>query len=75
MKARNTTFVGTLIEGGAAGQPLDVFIAGNDEEARAAVARLIEAGGSKAVYVGPFRRARELERPSFLGMTVQQPWG
>ena len=61
--------------GKVAAKPLDVLIAGDDEEARAAVARLVEAGGSKAVDVGSLRRTRELERPGFLGMTVQQPLG
>ena len=75
VKAWNTTFAGTLVEGEVDGRPLDVFIAGDDEEARAAVARLVEAGGSNAVEVGPLRRARELERLGFLGMTVQQPLG
>ena len=32
VKAFNTTFAGTLVEGEVAGQPLDVYIAGDDEE-------------------------------------------
>lgn len=38
VKAFNTTFAGTLSEGRVAGQPLDVFIAGDDEDAKATVA-------------------------------------
>jgi predicted dinucleotide-binding enzyme len=34
VKAFNTTFSGTLVKGQVAGQPLDVFIAGDDEEAK-----------------------------------------
>lgn len=75
VKAWNTTFAGTLVEGEVDGQPLDVFVAGDDADARSKVSALIEAGGSNAVEVGPLRRARELERLGFLGMTVQQPLG
>jgi hypothetical protein len=31
---RGIAFSGTLVEGQVAGQPLDVFIAGDDEEAK-----------------------------------------
>ena len=75
VKAWNTTFAGTLVEGEVAGQPLNVFIAGDDEDARAIVAELVEAGGSNAVDAGPLRRARELEHLGFFGMTLQQPLG
>jgi predicted dinucleotide-binding enzyme len=34
VKAFNTTFAGTLVEGQVAGQPLDVFLAGDDEGQR-----------------------------------------
>jgi hypothetical protein len=34
VKAFNTTFAGTLSEGEVAGQPLDVFVAGDNEEAK-----------------------------------------
>ena len=34
VKAFNTTFSGTLVEGQVAGQPLDVFIAGNGGQRR-----------------------------------------
>jgi predicted dinucleotide-binding enzyme len=30
VKAWNTNFAGTLVEGGVAGQPLDVFVAGDE---------------------------------------------
>jgi hypothetical protein len=44
VKAFNTTFSGTLVGGQVAGQPLDVFIAG-DDEAREKVAQLVRDGG------------------------------
>ena len=37
-KAFNTTFAGTLVEGQVGGQPLDVFVASDDEDAKAAAA-------------------------------------
>jgi 8-hydroxy-5-deazaflavin:NADPH oxidoreductase len=76
VKAFNTTFAGTLAGGGkVAGQPLDVFIASDDEQAKAAVPRLAEDGGLRAIDAGPLRRARELEALGFLHMDVQQPLG
>jgi 8-hydroxy-5-deazaflavin:NADPH oxidoreductase len=45
VKAFNTTFSGTLVEGQVAGQPLDVFITGDDEEAKETVAQLVREGG------------------------------
>ena len=75
VKAFNTTFSGTLVEGQVAGQPLDVLIAGDDEEAKERVAQLVRDGGLRAIDVGPLERARELEGLGFLGMMLQQPLG
>jgi predicted dinucleotide-binding enzyme len=71
VKAFNTTFAGTLMAGAVAGQPLDVFIAGDDEAAKAKVARLVEDGGLRPIDAGPLRRARELEAAGFLHMAIQ----
>jgi NADPH-dependent F420 reductase len=75
VKPFNTTFSGTLVEGQVAGQPLDVFIAGDDEEAKETVAQLVRDGGLRAIDVGPLERARQLEGLGFLGITLQQPLG
>jgi hypothetical protein len=75
VEAFNTTFSGTLVEGQVAGQPLDVLIAGDDEEAKKAVARLVRDGGLRAIDVGPLERARELEGLGFLGIALQQQLG
>jgi NADPH-dependent F420 reductase len=75
VKAFNTTFSGTLVEGQVAGQPLDVLIAGDDEEAKETVAQLVRDGGLQAIDVGPLERARQLEGLGFLGITLQQPLG
>jgi 8-hydroxy-5-deazaflavin:NADPH oxidoreductase len=75
VKAFNTTFAGTLVEGEVAGQPLDVFIAGDDEDAKATVSQLAESSGLRPVDAGPLARARELEAPGYLHMTIQQGLG
>ena len=70
VKAFNTTFSGTLVEGQVAGQPLDVLIAGDDQEAKERVAQLVRDGGLRAIDVGPLERARQLEELGFLGITL-----
>jgi len=75
VKAFNTTFAGTLVAGEAGGVPLDVFIAGDDAEAKQAVADLAASGGLRPIDAGPLRRARELEGFQFLHMTLQQALG
>ena len=75
VKAFNTTFAGSLVAGEVAGQPLDVFLASDDEDAKRTVAQLVEDGGLRAVDAGPLRRARELEALGYVHMAVQQPLG
>ena len=52
VKAFNTTFAGTLVEGEVGGQPLDVFIAGDDDGAKGTVAQPVRAGGLNAIDAG-----------------------
>lgn len=73
--AFNTNFAGTLEAGQVAGQPLDVFIAGDDADAKQTVAQLARDGGMIPYDVGPLARARELEGLGFLGISIQQPLG
>ena len=75
VKAFNTTFAGTLNDGRVAGQPLDVFIAGDDEDAKATVATLARDGGMNPIDAGPLKRARELEAMGLLHMTLQGSLG
>ncbi len=78
VKAFNTTFAGLLAQGNVAGQPLDVFIAGDDEQAKATVTKLIEGGGQRVLDVGPLKRARQLEGMALISITLQakleKPW-
>lgn len=71
VKAFNTTFAGTLIAGKVAGQQLDVFIAGDDEVAKATVAEFVKSSGLNSIDAGPLDRARQLEALGFLGIQLQ----
>ncbi|MDT0270137.1 NAD(P)-binding domain-containing protein [Streptomyces sp. DSM 44915] len=75
VKAFNTCFAGTLLGGRVAGLPLDVLIAGDDEEGKRRVAELAASGGLNPLDVGPLRRARELEAFQFLHMAAQERLG
>jgi len=75
VKAFNTTFAGTLVEGRVAGEPPDVFVASDDEEAKRAVRRLAEDGGLRAVDAGPLANARQLEALGYLHMAIQDSLG
>jgi predicted dinucleotide-binding enzyme len=75
VKAFNTTFAGPLTQGEVDGQTLDVFIAGDDEDAKAQVAALARDGGLNPIDVGPQARARELEATGLLHMGVQNTLG
>jgi predicted dinucleotide-binding enzyme len=75
VKAFNTTFANTLGEGRVGDQPLDVFIAGDDQDAKATVSKLVEDGGLRPVDAGSLKRARELEAAGLLHMSVQGALG
>ena len=75
VKAFNTTFAGTLVDGAVADQPLDVLIASDDDEAKRTVSELAEGGGLRAVDAGPLARAHELEAIGYLHMALQESLG
>jgi len=75
VKAFNTTFTGTLVEGQVAGQPLDVFPVGDDEEAKETVAQLVRDGCLQATDTDSLECARQLEDLGFLHITLQQSLG
>jgi 8-hydroxy-5-deazaflavin:NADPH oxidoreductase len=75
VKAFNTTFAATLVAGEVAGQPLDVFVASDDEDAKTTVRRLAESAGLRAVDAGPLAHARQLEGLGYLHMAIQEPLG
>ncbi len=71
VKAFNTTFAGTLMAGQVSGQPLDVFIAGDDQEAKDKIAQIIRDGGMRPVDTGPLQRARQIEGMQLLHIVTQ----
>ncbi len=75
VKAFNTTFAGSLVEGRVAGQPLDVFVASDDDEAKAKVRELAESGGLRVLDAGPLAHARQLEGAGYVHMAVQPGLG
>jgi len=75
VKAFNTTFAGTLVEGQVAGQPLDVLIASDDQDAKGVVRQLAEDGGLRAIDAGPLAHARQLEGLGYLHMAIQDGLG
>mgnify|MGYP001204848652 FL=1 len=80
LKAFNTTFAATLASGkvGEAGNTTTVLIAGDDSEAKAALAKVVEAAGLKALDAGSLKRAHELEAIGFeqlvLASQERIPW-
>jgi len=75
VKAFNTTFAGTLVAGKVSGQPLDVFIAGDDAEAKDKVAQLVRDGGMRPIDTGPLHRARQIEAMQLLQIVLQGTLG
>lgn len=75
VKAFNTTLAGVLRTGQVAGQPLDVFIAGDDADAKGKVAQLVQDGGMRPVDTGLLNRARQIEGMQLLHITLQNTLG
>ena len=75
VKAFNTTYAGTLSAGEVAGQKLDVFIAGDDADAKAKVAQIATDGGLRAIDAGPLHRARQIESMQLLHIVLQGTLG
>ena len=75
LKAFNTTFARTLVEGKVDGKPLDVFIAGAPGESKKKVSKLVEDGGLRPIDAGGLERAQQLEAIGFLGIALQGELG
>ena len=71
VKAFYTVFAKTLPIGKVSDQPLDVFIAADDVEAKAKLALLVESMGLHAIDAGPLVRARQLEAMELLHLAIQ----
>jgi predicted dinucleotide-binding enzyme len=68
VKAFNNLFANVLAAAPAEGRPVDVFIAGDDAAAKAAVSAFIESLGMRPLDTGPLPMARVLENVSLLEM-------
>lgn len=75
VKAFNTTLAGPLEAGEVEGKKLDVFIAGDDNDAKAKVSELVKSSGMRPVDVGPLSEARHLEGFGLIQMKVQDQIG
>ena len=68
VKAFNTQFSHVLAAGPAEGLPLDVFLAGDDAQAKARVSAFIESLGLRPMDTGPLPMARTLEHACLLSL-------
>lgn len=68
VKAFNTLFSHVLAAGSFQGHPLDVFIAGNDAQAKAHVSAFIESLGLRPMDTGLLPMARTLEHVCLLSL-------
>jgi predicted dinucleotide-binding enzyme len=68
VKAFNTQFSHVLAAGPVEGRPLDVFIAGNDAQAKARVSAFIESLGLRPMDTGQLPMARTLENVAVLSL-------
>jgi len=66
VKAFNTLFSNVLAAGSAEGHPVDVFIAGDDAQAKTRVSAFIESLGLHPMDAGPLPMARALENAGLL---------
>jgi 8-hydroxy-5-deazaflavin:NADPH oxidoreductase len=66
VKAFNTLFADVLADGPADGRPVDVFIAGDDAQAKADVSTFIESLGLRPMDTGELPMARAVENAALL---------
>jgi predicted dinucleotide-binding enzyme len=70
VKAFNTNFAATLASGELGDIRTRVVIAGDDDDAKAQLRAVVEAGGLSVADAGALKRARELEAMGFLQMVL-----
>jgi 8-hydroxy-5-deazaflavin:NADPH oxidoreductase len=71
VKAFNTVFAGNIVAGNKNGQPLDLLIAGDDADAKAAVTSFGEKTGFRVIDTGALSQSATLEALAFLHMQLQ----
>jgi predicted dinucleotide-binding enzyme len=70
VKAFNTVFGNVLTAGAADGRSLDVFIAGDDAQAKTRVSAFVESLGLRPLDAGPLPIARALENAGLLEISL-----
>jgi 8-hydroxy-5-deazaflavin:NADPH oxidoreductase len=75
VKAFNTVNAGLMVDPGLPNGPHPMFIAGDDEGAKATVAEILSDFGWKAYDVGGIERSRELESLVILWVAIGQRRG
>jgi 8-hydroxy-5-deazaflavin:NADPH oxidoreductase len=70
LKAFNTTFAATLAAGQVGPLTTTVLVAGDDADAKSALAGVFTSGGLDVIDAGSLKRARELEAVGFLQLTL-----
>lgn len=75
LKAFNTTFAGTLTAGTVDGKEIDVFIAGDDAEAKQKLKEAVGACGLRCLDAGPLSHAKHLEGFQLVHMSLQSALG
>lgn len=75
VKAFNTTLAGALEAGKVDGKELDVFVAGDDKNAKDTVCETIKTSGMRPIDVGPLANSRHLEGFGLIQMAVQDQIG
>ena len=75
VKAFNTLFGAVQANPNAHGQPADVLVAGDDDDATSKVAELASSAGFRPVVAGPLDAARQMESLAFLNIRMQMQSG
>lgn len=75
VKAFNTILAGTLEAGAVDGKELDVFVAGDDQDAKNKISEFVKTSGMRPIDVGPLSEARHLEGFGLIQMKVQDQIG
>lgn len=71
VKAFNTVFAGNVVAGEKNGQPLDLLVAADDADAKAAVVEFAEKAGFRVIDTGALSQARTMEALAWLHMQLQ----
>lgn len=71
VKAFNTVFAGNVVAGEKNGEALDLLVAADDAEAKAAVVAFAEKAGFRVIDTGALAQARTMEALAWLHMQLQ----